>query len=514
MYPLPIVLLGIDEELMPSLQTELWTGSAGVESEFQSAYMAIDCLRHYQNQPRLLIVQTGADLQAEAISRLAASLKRWPIMALVSGTDREEVLRINRAGAVQVLALPLDSADFQQALAVIGSQFDRDSIDRHVFAVTSASSGSGATTIAANLACELAEQLKRSTILAELTPQMGSLASMFDLEPRVTLAHLLREINRVDDYLVEKTLVPFMENLKILAGSDGLSLPKSAEPEDLLKIVECLRKLADLTVLDLPGTFDEREFEVLRACEKVVVVGTQNVRSIKSLRLFCESLPEERQVHSLWVVLNRYNPRMKGFTCDDIKEMLGVARVLTVADDPQAVQLSVRQGSSAPASRPGDADLARPRCLDRGSHGPGPPSVGDKRARSLRSDVARLDALRRPARDARPRDRIPSRGSSRNGRCSVVSRYQPSGDIRIRPAGRPSRRIESVSLPSIGAVSASPHDRRPRPGCSAGALGRLAIPSARTKSRPPHASPRRLRHAAGPAFRLPEPIGVNVLVLV
>jgi pilus assembly protein CpaE len=340
MYALPVVLLGIEEDLVPSLRTELWNAAATVESEFQSAYMAVDCLRHYKNQPRLVIVQAGPDIQPDALQRLATALKGWPILALLSSNDGGEFLRFNRAGAVQVLALPLDSSDFQQALAVIGSQFDRGMLDRQVIAVTSATGGSGATTIAANFAYEIAEQVGRTTILAELTQQMGSLASMFDLQPRVTLPHLIREIHRVDDYLVEKTLVRFTDNLKILAGPDKLNSMTSAEPEEFVKIVECLRKLADVTVLDMPGTFDDVEFQVLRTCEKVVVVGMQSVQSLKSLRLFCESLPEERLVHSLWIVLNRYNPRMKGFTCDEIKEMLGVARVVTVAADVPAVNLS------------------------------------------------------------------------------------------------------------------------------------------------------------------------------
>ena len=353
MYPLSIVLLGIDEELLPSLRRELWNGSAEVETEFQSAYMAIDCLRHYKNQPRLLIIQAGADFQPEAIQRMAVTLKGWPILALLSSDEADDFLRVNRAGAVQVLALPLDSADFAQALRVIGGQYDRGSLDRHVFAVTSATGGSGATTIAANLAYEIAEQVGRSTILAELTQQLGSLASMFDVEPRVTLPHLIREIHRVDDYLIEKTLVTFTDKLKILAGPHELNSLTSAKPEDLVKIVECLRKLADMTVLDMPGTFDELEFQVLQVCDKVIVVGTQSMPSLKSLRLFCESLPEERLVHSLWVVINRYNPRLKGFTCDEIKDMLGVARVLTVANDPQAVTLSVNKGRPIRQVSPG-----------------------------------------------------------------------------------------------------------------------------------------------------------------
>ena len=97
-------------------------------------------------------------------------------------------------------------------------------------------------------------------------------------------------------------------------------------------------------MLDMPGTFDELEFEVLKACDQVIVVANQTIPSIKSLRLFCESMSEERVVHSLWVVLNRYDPATKGFTCEDVKDMLGVARVLTITNDFHAANLAVNKG--------------------------------------------------------------------------------------------------------------------------------------------------------------------------
>jgi pilus assembly protein CpaE len=353
MFPFPVVLLGIDENLLPNLRRELTNGSAEVESEFQSAYMAAECLRHYKNQPRVLIVQGGEDSQPDAIQRLAGTLKGWPIMALLSSNDGQDFLRANRAGALQVLRLPLDSADFQQALGVIGSQCERESLERHVLAVTSATGGSGATTVAANLAYDIAEQVGRSTVLAELTEQMGALASMFDIDPHVTLTHLIREIHRVDDYMVERALVPFTDKLKVLAGPNELNAMTTVEPEHFVKIIDCLRKLADVTVLDMPGTFDALQFRVLDACEKVIVVGTQSARSLKSIKLFCESVAEERLVHSLWIVINRYDPGMKGFLRDDIMEMLGIARVLTVANDPHAVNNSVNKGRPIRQVSPG-----------------------------------------------------------------------------------------------------------------------------------------------------------------
>src|ERR1700733_8060671 len=103
MYALPVVLLGIDEDVLPELRRELIDASAAVESEFHSSFALIDCLRHYKAQPRLLILQIGADCQAETVERLAESLRGWPILALLPAYQDEDFFQINRAGAVQVL---------------------------------------------------------------------------------------------------------------------------------------------------------------------------------------------------------------------------------------------------------------------------------------------------------------------------------------------------------------------------------------------------------------------------
>jgi Flp pilus assembly CpaE family ATPase len=134
-------------------------------------------------------------------------------------------------------------------------------------------------------------------------------------------------------------------------------------PEHVVKIVECLRKLASVTVLDLPGTFDELEFQVLKTCDQVIVIATQSLPSLRSLKSFCESLPEERVVHSLWVVLNRYDPGMKGFTCEDVRDALGVARVYPIGNDLRAVNLSVNKGRPLRQVAAGTPILRELNCL-------------------------------------------------------------------------------------------------------------------------------------------------------
>jgi Flp pilus assembly CpaE family ATPase len=344
MYPLSVVLVGVDEAISLALRRDLAHVTAEVENEFDSASTAIESLRQFRKQPQLIIVQIDDDYHVDEIRRLGDGLFGWPILALMSGGARDDFLRVNRAGAVQIVSLPLDRDDFHHALNNIALQFAKKTHDRQVFAVTGAAGGSGATTIAVNLAYEIAARFERSTIIAEFTQQMGALASMFDVQPRMTIPQLLREIHRVDDFLLEKALVKVGDHLRILAGPDALQSRQAVEPGHLVKIVGCLKKLADVTILDMPGTFDDLEFQVLRACDHVIIVATQNVPAMRSLKLFCESLPPERVMHSLRIVLNRYNPGLKGFTRDDVKQMLGVPHVLSVANDYHAVNLAVNKG--------------------------------------------------------------------------------------------------------------------------------------------------------------------------
>jgi pilus assembly protein CpaE len=345
MYPLPVVLVNVEDGLLVDIRLGLAGAMAEMEYAFPTVSSAIEGLRGDKNQARLLVVGPGADEQANSIRKLASALVGWPIIALVPGdSDRDTYLQVNRAGAAQVVPLPLDRDDFQSALIMISAQFGRTTLERHVFAVTSATGGSGATTIALNVASEIADQIGRSTILAEMSLQMGLLASLFDVTPRVTLAHLIQEIHRVDDLLVEKSLIPISDNLKLLVGHDKMHSLPPHRPEDLAKIVDCLNKLAEVTVLDMPGNFHTSELEAINAADQVVLVGMQSVPSIRALKLFREVFPDDRVNHGLWVVINRYNPALKGYNIGEIQQMLEVPRILTVANDYQAVSHSVNHG--------------------------------------------------------------------------------------------------------------------------------------------------------------------------
>ncbi len=354
MYPLPVVIVGVQDDQLPAVRRELAHLGADVESEFASAAAAAECLRPTRRQRRLLVVQVGPDCDASAIERLGEEFGGWPILGLIpDGSTVRDVLEVNRAGACQVVGLPPGLADFHRAMGMIATQFGGKLLDRHVFAVAGAVGGSGTSTISINLAHEIAVKFRRGTILAELSLQAGALAAHLDIEPRVTLADLFREINRVDDLLVEKSLVPYADGLKILAGAQEYATSVRADPAHLVRIVSCFRKIADVTVLDVPNMAHGLGRTAVDGADRVVLVGVQNVPSIRSMKMFCEHLPAERLNHSVWIVINRYNPQLKGFTAAEIRDILGAPHVVTVSNDYPAVNTALNHGKPLRLVTPG-----------------------------------------------------------------------------------------------------------------------------------------------------------------
>jgi pilus assembly protein CpaE len=354
MYPLPIALAGVDETNLADLREALSHAEAEVEAEFSSPENLLECLRRTKERARLLIVQLSETCDDLAVERLNRYFTGWPILVLApASVAPEQIQQVYRAGARQVVSLPLDRDDLQSALAPIAHQVVRGSANRLVLAIAGVTGGCGATTLAINIAYEIAHRFHRSAVLAELTTEVGALSAMLDVRPKITLPYLLREIHRVDDLLLDKALVPYAAGLRVLAGLDQAGIAPKAELTHVARIIDGLARLADVTVLDVPGTFADADIGVLYAADLVILVGLQSVPSIRTLKLFCEMFPEERMNLSLWIAINRYNSHLKRYSIAEIKQILGAANVVPISNDYTAVSRAIDQGQPLRKAAPG-----------------------------------------------------------------------------------------------------------------------------------------------------------------
>jgi pilus assembly protein CpaE len=353
MYPLNVILIGCgdawvgrEHSLRALVRRELSNQLACVKSEFRDVDGAIRDVHFEKDEHALFLIQLHILDDLPQLQRLSAAFPGQPILALRDvGSDRQLFLGALRAGAAFAIPVPFESEDFKAALDWIAREFGFVPRQTTTIAVAGVTGAAGATTIALNLAYEIATSMNRQCILAELAVRLGMLATYLNVEPRVTLFHLVDNLEQLDVETVRQALTPVAENLHLLAGPQEAILGNTVPPADMLRVVQYLKPLADVVVLDVPCTYDDLYFESLTQADKIVLVMEQKLPSVRAVQMVRDALHRRGVAASKQsIVVNRYNASTTGFTADELAQHLHVAKVLTVANDFAAVNAAVNNG--------------------------------------------------------------------------------------------------------------------------------------------------------------------------
>jgi pilus assembly protein CpaE len=343
MYPLSVTLVGCQENVQRQVLSMLVAQQATLEGQFPDVDSAIYALRD-SNQTRLFILHAPTSASLPKLKSLTAQFAGQPVLALVdAGADPKVLLGAMRGGAAQVVPLPIANEDFRAAMECIAQQFGHGKVSNQAVAVSGVTGGCGATALAVNLAHELA-QLSQSVILSELSLQIGKLAAYLDVNPTQTTYDLLAEHDGLDVQSVQKALAHVSDHFDVLVGEYRQITPLSVSTQDVLRLINICRGLANFAIFDLPCTYDDVYFETLAASDQVVLVGEQKIPSIRTLKLVCEALERVDGVKNLHIVINRYDAKMPGFGAERLKNLLGRPELLTVANDYASVMASINHG--------------------------------------------------------------------------------------------------------------------------------------------------------------------------
>lgn len=356
MYPFKIVLIGDDDELLPHVRRELINHSAEVDREFRDVESALEQLSLRHEESRLFVVQLENSAQLDALKRLSGTFAGRPILALMSGkADSSSLVHAMRHGASQVVMLPLTAAEFAEAMDGIVVQFGHLATQKQVIAVTAAHGGVGSTSIAVDLAYELAQQFKKNTILVELQQNIGMLTSFLGITPRYTTDQLLEMGYSVDLCAIKSALVPFGERLAVLAGPLHLKATAHVESSLLTHLIQSVSHLAEVVVVDVPSTLDEQQLGVLSCADKVVVVAEQ---TIPSVQLTVELLHLGLRTHLSSIVINRFDSSLKTFDISHFKQVLEEDDVMTIAKDDAGFHAARNQGQPLRLAWPSSKAIA------------------------------------------------------------------------------------------------------------------------------------------------------------
>lgn len=169
--------------------------------------------------------------------------------------------------------------------------------------------GVGSTTVATNLAWELANlggDNAPKVCLLDLDLQFGSVSTYLDLPRREAVFEMLSDTESMDEDTFGQALVTFEDKLQVLTAPADMIPLDLLSPEDVSRVIEMARSHFDYVIVDMPSTLVQWSETVLQAAHVYFALLELDMRSAQNaLRLKRALQSEDLPFGKLRFALNR-----------------------------------------------------------------------------------------------------------------------------------------------------------------------------------------------------------------
>lgn len=302
----------------------------------------------------LLVVEVDPAIPAsvERLNRLLEPHGGVPVIAAIPDAPVALVRALVRGGVNDVLALPFTADELLEAslnvVSVLSSTNEPQVRRAPLIAVARSIGGCGATSIATNLAAALSDCGKDGAraIVADLDLQCGSVADVLSAHGNGTISDLLGAGTRLDDELVRSIVRSSDDGVHVLAAPGDILPLDSVDTDQLLRILDALRREFDFVVLDLPANWTDWALSACLAADIVLLVTELTVTSLRQAKRRLDfftsvGIPSDR----VEVIVNRFEKRLfRTIGLNDVAHSLRHPAYASVALDDPAVHSAQDQG--------------------------------------------------------------------------------------------------------------------------------------------------------------------------
>lgn len=295
----------------------------------------------------------GDERAAAAFAALARSTD-VPLLAAAFDPPLAFVRQLIRAGAHDVIPLPLDLADLMTSVQPIAAEFatrarsSATGIERSIMVIKS-EGGVGATALITQLATRFAANeanAGRETCLLDLDMQFGDAAFALGLKPRLTLADLIAADERLDGSLIRSVATNHPSGLKIVSAPNEIMPLDSLDSEHAFRILDLAKAEFGTVFVDLPMNWTNWSLSLIGRADMVLMVTELSIPSLNRARRQLDLLKNQGLGNiDVRVVVNRFEKGLfKKLTRSDVENALGHEIAYTVCNDHATMSEALERG--------------------------------------------------------------------------------------------------------------------------------------------------------------------------
>ena len=358
--PTSIVTVTRDEKVMRRVREAVNSSS---KPQFCSDLYEL-VLMLEQHSVQAVLVDMDAQVK-DVLGEMESILGRYAntrLIVLATEQSPDLMLQAMKLGARHFMLKSNLDAELPDVLSQLStSAGEAVSTDGHgLITILSAGGGSGATTIAINLADELQRLAGQPSLLIDMDLCHGGAAGYLAVHAQYGIADILADGARIDSHLIRSTAVSFNDNIHLLASpaTSHNVHEGSLNFAHLPRALRGVRQTYSYAVVDAPHVTIDIADTLARMSVVTFIVLESDVEDVRIARHLLQSLVARGIAPDrILPVVNRFHKRHQAVPFAEIQNALGSKRIVRLSNDYSHVTASMN--SSKPLSESAPRSILR-----------------------------------------------------------------------------------------------------------------------------------------------------------
>ncbi len=297
------------------------------------------------------------------VSLLLDIQPQLPIVMVAEGLTTDVLRAAIRVGFKDVVDAPLTQSKVAAMLAHIeklellarGDAPAKVKIGK-VVTIMSPKGGAGKTMTTVNVGLALATMTgtPERIVIMDADLQFGDVCISLQVEPQHTIVDAARDIEKLDEQLLDSLLATHSSGMKVLSAPLEPSLADEVSTQVVVKTLGMLKRMFDYVVIDTAPFLDEPVLSILERSDAVLLVVDMDLPAVKNAKLALDTLKLIKfPFEKMKLVLNRVNSKAR-LDINELERSLGLEVQAAVSSDklvPRAVNEGEPVVSLYPRSR-------------------------------------------------------------------------------------------------------------------------------------------------------------------
>ena len=267
-----------------------------------------------KNKPNLIFIDMayGEEVTLDIISKIKKDNKDCRIVLLSNELDAQTIIKAMKMGASDNIEKPILKKDFDKVITKLVNEINYKADDVHskIISIFSNKGGVGKTTIATNLAINIAQITKEPTVIVDFNSQFGDVSTFLDVKTEFGISYILKNKEKVNKEFLLSTLPQYKDsNLYVLSDLFYINDVKDLTLENVQDIIDSLKSTFKYIIMDITNVFDLKTIKILDNSDEILfplVANIPNLRNCSRCLQFFNKIGYDAD--KIKLILNRLTP--------------------------------------------------------------------------------------------------------------------------------------------------------------------------------------------------------------